>query len=1034
MAGDQLDIRVLGELQIARGGKRLPLPPSKKTRALLGYLVVVRDRPQARQRLCELFWDGPDDPRAALRWSLSKIRPLLDDIKTSRLLTDREHVVLKTRGASIDLVSIVEAAADTERAPLATLRAAAEFCRGELLEGLDLPECFRYHEWCVAERESARKARTTLLSALVQRLAADPESALAFARVHVSIDPLAEPAHMAVMQLLGELGRPREALQQYESCRRILQSQLGRRPSRELEAMRSSLGCVSSNIPAESNIASGKAVSEAASVGGRAALVGRDAERAAIASALRQAAMGSGGRIVLFSGEPGIGKTRLLEEAADQAAALGGIALAGRAFEAEMVRPYGAWIDALRGLAPLTIEGAPRATLASLLPELGEPQPGTDRNRLFAAVTNLLEQQSARSGSLERSARPGPTVVALDDLQWFDEASVALLHYMARTAVRSRIALVCAARASELEDNRQAMALRRALEREGRLLHVPLSPLDRSAVEQLVRTVDARLDAVRIYLEGGGNPLFSLELARAGPGVDGSAATSTLDAILAERLSRLGERASDLLPWAAALGHSFAAELLATLTALPAHELLSALEQLERHGVLHPVAVSGSTGYDFVHDLVRRAAYRAMSEPRRRWVHQHIARSLDARVDEDGAMAAEVAHHATLGGDSELAARAYIRAGERCLRLSAYPDANRLAISGLQHVSRLPSESAIRARVALLAIQVHSNQWLKRSHELENELLRVAELARKGGHSRETARLLYLLSFVHHERGDLLKAGTRTLEAAGASQGADLETRQLQLANSGRCLAILERDMGQARQLLCEAESFGPVTRGRLALEMIWGHALLLAFEGEDDEALPLLERAAELAELDGDHWARSQAMTRSARLALERGRPREALERCRALEPLVAKLSEGSEAPFVRALQALARLELAEPDAAAEAEAEAALRTLRELDSKAHTAYVLNALAAHDLGGGRAAAGAQRAQEALSLAEAVGHESEAAVARSLLALLALAGGDRADALAYLGGCGAEGSKLAALSARARAAVDAAAGRLGVRM
>ncbi|HUF81539.1 MAG TPA: transcriptional regulator, partial [Burkholderiales bacterium] len=69
----QLEIRVLGDLIVARDSQPVGLPPSKKTRALLVYLACI-GRPQRRERLCELFWDVPDDPRGALRWSLSKIR------------------------------------------------------------------------------------------------------------------------------------------------------------------------------------------------------------------------------------------------------------------------------------------------------------------------------------------------------------------------------------------------------------------------------------------------------------------------------------------------------------------------------------------------------------------------------------------------------------------------------------------------------------------------------------------------------------------------------------------------------------------------------------------------------------------------------------------------------------------------------------------------------------------------------------------------------------------------------------------------
>ena len=75
---DRLHISVLGELKVAHDGRSMPLPASKKTRALLGYLAVV-GRPVTRANLCDMFWEGPDDPRANLRWSLHKIREITND-------------------------------------------------------------------------------------------------------------------------------------------------------------------------------------------------------------------------------------------------------------------------------------------------------------------------------------------------------------------------------------------------------------------------------------------------------------------------------------------------------------------------------------------------------------------------------------------------------------------------------------------------------------------------------------------------------------------------------------------------------------------------------------------------------------------------------------------------------------------------------------------------------------------------------------------------------------------------------------------
>src|SRR5262249_57785360 len=97
---------------------------------------------------------------------------------------------------------------------------------GEFLDGLDLPECYRYREWWTAQRETLRNRRVTLLSTLVERLKKTPEAALTYARARVLVDPLSEPAHIVVIELLGRLGRTRDALRQYENCRRMLEGQL----------------------------------------------------------------------------------------------------------------------------------------------------------------------------------------------------------------------------------------------------------------------------------------------------------------------------------------------------------------------------------------------------------------------------------------------------------------------------------------------------------------------------------------------------------------------------------------------------------------------------------------------------------------------------------------------------------------------------------------------------------------------------------------------------------------------------------------
>jgi DNA-binding SARP family transcriptional activator len=97
--GQLLRISVLGRLAMLRDGMRLQLPPSKKMRALLAY----------RTRLCATFWSLPDDPRAALRWSLTRPRTLIDTADGRTIIADRENVGLNRDGVTVDILSIRDA-------------------------------------------------------------------------------------------------------------------------------------------------------------------------------------------------------------------------------------------------------------------------------------------------------------------------------------------------------------------------------------------------------------------------------------------------------------------------------------------------------------------------------------------------------------------------------------------------------------------------------------------------------------------------------------------------------------------------------------------------------------------------------------------------------------------------------------------------------------------------------------------------------------------------------------------------------------
>ena len=187
--GAALHIEVLGDLRVQRDCRDIELPPSKKTRALLAYLSVV-ERPQRRERLCELFWQVPDDPRGALRWSLSKIRQVVNDGEQERLQADREFVSLRKDGIAVDygLVSPLQSR-DLGQVPLETLEAAAAAFRGRFLDDLGLPRCPEFEAWRVGHANELDLTRLRVLRMLIKRLAEDPERALVHAHVLQRLAP-----------------------------------------------------------------------------------------------------------------------------------------------------------------------------------------------------------------------------------------------------------------------------------------------------------------------------------------------------------------------------------------------------------------------------------------------------------------------------------------------------------------------------------------------------------------------------------------------------------------------------------------------------------------------------------------------------------------------------------------------------------------------------------------------------------------------------------------------------------------------------
>ncbi|WP_292497021.1 alpha/beta hydrolase [Mesorhizobium sp.] len=169
---------MLGDFQVTRDGQPLDLPPSRKTRALLAYLAVTA-RQNQRERLCDIFWDIPDDPRGALRWSLSKIRQVLG-ADQKNLVADRNVVAVSLETDYARLAPLVKA--DLSSRSTQELEAVLASIRGGFLADLSLERCFEYESWRQAIASEVEIVELGILRELVERLTDEPRRALPLAQ------------------------------------------------------------------------------------------------------------------------------------------------------------------------------------------------------------------------------------------------------------------------------------------------------------------------------------------------------------------------------------------------------------------------------------------------------------------------------------------------------------------------------------------------------------------------------------------------------------------------------------------------------------------------------------------------------------------------------------------------------------------------------------------------------------------------------------------------------------------------------------
>lgn len=983
----KLDIRLLGGFSLTYGDQPVVGMNTLRSQALLSYLVLHRHTPQSRSSLAFHLWADSTDTQARtnLRKELYNLRQNLPNVDQFLQIEQKTLHWLPTAPFMLDVMAFENAVNAAEHdAPPSHLELAIALYRGELLPNCD-------DEWIVPERDRLQQLYIRALEQLIERFREqqDYRLALNYAQQLLRVDTLNESTYCTLMRLHHLSGDRANALQVYHRCMTMLCEELGVDPSPTTRKLYEQI-LLEEELPLDKlSIQPVVRLPLSPPSCSSLPLVGRNPEWTLIqtwASATRYEAP----QVLLLTGEPGIGKTRLLEELRETVT----IALWGRGFAAEMVRPYGIWIDALRSvLLPNTVP----AELGFLLPEIGQPAKAPpDRSHLFDAVVQLMADWAAQT----------PLVVILDDIQWMDEASSALLHYASRLLGHLPVKFACTARSGELSKNAAISHVLQSLRREQRLKTIELQSFDRGKTAELIHTVnvdhsfDLSLELIdRVFRDSGGNPLFVLEIARA-LSQSRSQQADTLEALIRDRLEQLDDEARDLLPWASALGRSFKPAMVAQVADYPLTQLLSAIAQLEQQHIICPsTTVGNEMGYDFAHDVVRQVVYEQMSEPRRQLVHLQIAHKLTQVTTSDHALAGDIAHHAGLGGDHLLAASSALLAAERCLKLFAYAEAVVLAERGVQSCQWLDQPTRVHLQLGLLRVWAIAGVTGDRVIQIEAEVRQLMQEASRLGSNDDEAIGHETLSVLYYEQGNYAELHQHSLRSTEVSRAASPTTAARVLGLSGSCLTELGQDMIRGEAILLEAQSLA----SRVGLEqsdIYGGLGSIELHKAHYDAARTFLQQALQLAQRDQDRWRECNCLMGLIMTELEAEDTSAALSYCEAMTNLVAQIEgKESESAVASALTALAHYQLQRLNA--ETDLEAAIVRLKQLDIKRMQAYILIGAAEVNFAQEQYELAAVRAEEALQTAQIMNHPSQIAIAWALLIQSALALGQVDRAIAH---------------------------------
>jgi predicted ATPase/DNA-binding CsgD family transcriptional regulator len=433
--------------------------------------------------------------------------------------------------------------------------------------------------------------------------------------------------------------------------------------------------------------------------GSQDAFVGRAEELGQLSAALDDVLAGRG-RVVVLTGEPGIGKTRLANELGTLARRRAALVAWGDCPEERGAPAYWPWSQAFSQIRNTT-EAGPAVVPAGWPFDL--PGLQADGAGVAPLAVQAQDADAARfrlfqtaNESLTRTARVRPLVVVLENLHWADHASLTLLEVVARTAAKERLLVLATYRDTELPTGHPLSRTLGDIARRDGFLRIRLRGLPADAVAEMAQAITGRAAPAQlaqlVHSQTDGNPLFAREMLRhlADEGLLGPRRAARLDKagfslpvgvkeVVERRVAGLSLLCRQTLSVAAVIGLHFSTPVLeAVATPLEPVDVLAGIEEAERAGLVNRMPGGGE--WSFSHSLVQRTLAEAVPAVERARLHEKVARALErlyqGRLEHH---AAEIAHHYMEGlpvaADTGPAVSYSMLAGEQARRAYAFADA-----------------------------------------------------------------------------------------------------------------------------------------------------------------------------------------------------------------------------------------------------------------------------------------------------------------------------------------------------------------------